>query len=68
MLDEFGVALEDDVEVRVVDSTADVRALVVGSAHAGTDGMSEDGLAALVAREVDDRKGFPAGRSLCAGS
>ena len=51
MLDEFGVALEDDVEVRVVDSTADIRYLVIPARPAGTEGMSEDELAALVTRD-----------------
>jgi nitrile hydratase len=51
VLDEFGVALEDDVEVRVVDSTADIRYLVIPVRPAGTQGMSEDELAALVTRD-----------------
>jgi nitrile hydratase len=51
VLDEFGVALEDDVEVRVVDSTADIRYLVIPVRPAGTEGMSEDELAALVTRD-----------------
>jgi nitrile hydratase subunit alpha len=51
VLDEFGVALEDDVEVRVVDSTADIRYLVIPARPAGTEGMSEDELAALVTRD-----------------
>ena len=51
VLDEFGVALEDDVEVRVVDSTADIRYLVIPARPAGTEGMSEDELAVLVTRD-----------------
>jgi nitrile hydratase alpha subunit len=51
VLAEFGVALDDDVEVRVVDSTADVRYLVIPRRPEGTDGMSEDELAALVTRD-----------------
>ena len=51
VLDEFGVPLEDDVEVRVVDSTADIRYLVIPQRPAGTEAMSEDELAALVTRD-----------------
>ena len=51
VLDEFGAALEDDVEVRVVDSTADIRYLVIPARPAGPEGMSEDELAALVTRD-----------------
>ena len=51
VLQEFGVALEDDVEVRVVDSTADIRYLVVPRRPDGTDSLSEDELAALVTRD-----------------
>jgi nitrile hydratase len=51
VLEEFGVELEDEVEVRVVDSTADIRYLVIPQRPAGTDGMSEDELAALVTRD-----------------
>jgi nitrile hydratase len=51
VLAEFGVELDDDVEVRVVDSTADVRYLVIPRRPEGTDGMSEDELAPLVTRD-----------------
>ncbi len=51
VLDEFGVGLDEDVEVRVVDSTADIRYLVIPQRPAGTDEMSEDELAALVTRD-----------------
>jgi nitrile hydratase alpha subunit len=51
VLAEFGVALDDDVEVRVVDSTADIRYLVVPRRPPGTDELSEDDLAALVTRD-----------------
>lgn len=51
VLAEFGTQLPDDVEVRVLDSTADCRFLVVPSRPAGTDGMSESELAALVTRD-----------------
>ncbi len=51
VLAEFGVQLGRDVEVRVWDSTAEVRYLVIPQRPAGTDGLSEDDLAALVTRD-----------------
>jgi nitrile hydratase len=49
---EFGLTLADDVEVRVWDSTAEVRYLVVPERPAGTDGMDEAALAELVSRDA----------------
>ncbi len=51
VLRKFGLELDDDVEVRVWDSTAEVRYLVIPERPAGTDGMSEEQLAALVTRD-----------------
>jgi nitrile hydratase len=51
VLDEFGVELPEDVEVRVVDSTANIRYLVIPRRPSGTESMSEDDLAALVTRD-----------------
>ncbi len=51
VLKEFGVTLPEATEVRVWDSTAEVRYLVLPQRPAGTDGMSEDQLAALVTRD-----------------
>ncbi len=51
VLAEFGVEVGDDVEVRVWDSTAELRYMVLPERPAGTDGMSEDELAALVSRD-----------------
>ena len=51
VLEEFGLDLADDVELRVVDSTADIRYLVVPIRPPGTEGMAEDQLAALVTRD-----------------
>jgi nitrile hydratase subunit alpha len=51
VLAEFGLQLADDVQVRVWDSSAEVRYLVVPMRPAGTDGWSEQQLAALVTRD-----------------
>jgi len=51
VLDEFGVELGDEVEVRVVDSTADVRYLVVPRRPEGTESLGEDELASIVTRD-----------------
>jgi nitrile hydratase len=51
VLREFGVTLPEDVEVRVWDSTAEVRYLVLPQRPAGAEGWSEDRLADLVTRD-----------------
>ena len=51
VLKEFGVEISDDKEVRVWDSTAELRYMVLPERPAGTNGMSEDELAALVTRD-----------------
>lgn len=51
VLEKFGLELDDDVEVRVWDSTAEVRYLVIPERPAGTEGMSVDQLAELVTRD-----------------
>lgn len=51
VLDEFGVTLADDVEVRVWDSTAEIRYLVIPQRPAGTDAMDEAQLAGMVSRD-----------------
>jgi nitrile hydratase len=51
VLNEFGLELDDDLEVRVVDSTADQRYLVIPRRPAGTEEMTEGELAALVTRD-----------------
>ncbi len=48
---EFGLDVPADVEVRVLDSTADLRYLVLPRRPEGTGGMSEDQLAELVTRD-----------------
>lgn len=52
VLAEFGLALPANVEVRVHDSTADLRYLVLPMRPAGTDGWSEERLASLVTRDA----------------
>ncbi len=52
VLRELGVQIGDDVEVRVWDSTAELRYLVLPERPAGTEGMSEAELAALVTRDA----------------
>ena len=52
VLAEFGVQLPETTEIRVCDSTAEVRYLVVPMRPAGTEGWSEDRLAALVTRDA----------------
>ena len=51
VLREFGVALPDGVEVRVSDSTSEVRYMVLPERPAGTEGWSEEQLAAIVTRD-----------------
>ena len=52
VLREFGLELPDDVEVRVWDSTAELRYLVLPERPAGTEELSEEELAALVTRDA----------------
>lgn len=59
VLGEFGLALPDDTEIRVHDSTADLRYLVVPERPDGTEGWSEEALAALVTRDCMIGVGVP---------
>src|SRR4030088_2738757 len=52
VLAEFGVTLPPDTEIRVWDSTAETRYIVVPLRPAGTQGWSEDKLATLVTRDA----------------
>ncbi len=52
VLREFGLEVAQDVEVRVWDSTAELRYLVLPERPAGTERMSEEELAALVTRDA----------------
>jgi len=52
VMKELGLEIGDEVEVRVWDSTSEVRYLVLPERPAGTEGWSEDDLAALVTRDA----------------
>jgi nitrile hydratase subunit alpha len=52
VLREFGLELPEDVEVRVWDSTAEVRYLVLPERPAASESLSEEALAALVSRDA----------------
>ncbi len=51
VLQEFGLTLDERTELRVVDSTADIRYLVVPRRPSGTEALDENALAALVTRD-----------------
>jgi nitrile hydratase len=51
VLKEFGLELEYGIDIRVYDSTADMRYLVIPARPAGTQGRSEEELAKLVTRD-----------------
>jgi nitrile hydratase len=59
VLRECGVELSADTEIRVWDSTAETRFIVVPMRPAGTDGWSEDKLATLVTRNAMIGTGLP---------
>ena len=52
VLAEFGVELDSSVEIRVWDSTAELRYLVLPMPPAGSDALSEAELAELVTRDA----------------
>lgn len=52
VLREFGLNLPEEVQVRVHDSTADMRYIVLPERPPGTEGWSEDDLAKLVSRDA----------------
>lgn len=59
VLAEFGVSLPDEMRIRVWDSTAELRYLVVPLRPAGTEGMDEEALANLVTRDSMIGTGLP---------
>lgn len=52
VLEEFNVRLPDSVEIRVWDSNAEIRYMILPRRPAGSEGMSEEQLAALVSRDA----------------
>lgn len=59
VLADFGLVLPEDTTVRVWDSTAEIRYLVLPMRPPGTEGLSEDELAALVTRDSMIGTGLP---------
>ncbi|MGH6819859.1 MAG: nitrile hydratase subunit alpha [Methylocella sp.] len=59
VLADFGAGIPDNVEVRIWDSTAEVRYLVIPMRPARTEGLSEEQLAVLVTRDSMIGTGFP---------
>ena len=59
VLREFGLDLSDDIQVRVHDSTADMRYIVLPARPDRTDGMDEAALAKLVTRDSMIGTGLP---------
>ena len=52
VLAEWGTQIPDDVEIRVVDSTADYRWMVLPMRPAGTEGWSAEKLASIITRDA----------------
>jgi nitrile hydratase len=59
VLRDFGLELRPDTEIRVWDSTAEMRYLVLPMRPAGTEGWSEEQLASLVTRDSMIGTGLP---------
>jgi nitrile hydratase len=59
VLADFGVALPASTEIRVWDSTAETRFLVLPMRPSGTEGWSEDRLTQLVTRDAMIGTGLP---------
>ena len=59
VLADFGVTLPDEAKVRVWDSTAETRFIVLPMRPAATEGWSEEKLAGLVTRDSMIGTGFP---------
>ena len=59
VLADFGVKLPKETQIRVWDSTAETRFLVLPMRPAGTEGLSEDELASLVTRDCMIGTGLP---------
>jgi nitrile hydratase subunit alpha len=68
VLREFGLELAEEVEVRVWDSSAEVRYLVLPMRPEGTEGWSEERLAGIVTRDCMVGTAVPAVAAEAAGS
>lgn len=68
VLAEFGVALAPGTRIRVWDSTAEIRYLVIPMRPAGTEGWSEEALAGLVTRDSMIGTGLPHDPATIAGA
>ena len=65
VLEEFGVELDDDVELRVLDSTADVRYLVLPRRPAGSEELTEERARGAGDARFDDRRGSTGRAGAC---
>ncbi len=63
VLSEFGMELAEEVEIRVWDSSAEVRYLVLPMRPSGSEGLSEDELAAIVTRDCMIGTALPRARA-----
>jgi nitrile hydratase subunit alpha len=68
VLAEFGLELEPDVELRVLDSTADVRYLVLPRRPEATERLTEEELATLVTRDSMIGVAHPSAPAVAAGA
>jgi nitrile hydratase len=59
VLEEFGVQMPEEVEIRVWDSSSDLRYMVLPERPAGTEGMTEEQLTGLVTRDSMIGVGLP---------
>jgi nitrile hydratase len=62
VLADFGVTLPAETAIRVWDSTAETRFIVLPARPAGTEGWNEERLASLVTRDCMIGTGLPKGR------
>ena len=66
VLSEFGVTLDDDVEIRVWDSSAEVRYLVLPMRPSGTEGWTQTELEAIITRDCMIGTALPTARESAA--
>ena len=66
VLSEFGVTLDDDVEIRIWDSSAEVRYLVLPMRPSGTEGWTQTELEAIITRDCMIGTALPTARESAA--